>query len=61
MTEHVSKCGVNSNFGVSETVTPPVASSTSPWGMALATSMFSAATGWVIEEVARKVRKKKRR
>lgn len=32
----------------------------SPWALALATSVFGAATGWVIEEVARKVRRKRR-
>ena len=34
---------------------------TSPWAFALTTSVVGAATGWVIEEIARKIRKKKRR
>ena len=32
----------------------------SPWAVVLATSVVSAATGWVLEEVAEKVRKKRR-
>lgn len=39
----------------------PVASSGSPWGMALATSVVSAAAGWAIEEVVQKFRGKRRR
>lgn len=45
--------------GRSEELTAPVPSAprpTSPWTMALATTVFSVATGWVIEEVARKIR-----
>lgn len=41
-----------------ETTAPAPRPSTgaSPWTMALATSVVGAATGWVIEEIARKVR-----
>lgn len=39
----------------------PAAAATSPWGMALATSVVGAATGWIIEEVVQKVRGKRRR
>lgn len=39
-----------------EDLTPPATSSSSPWGMVVATSVVSAAAGWVIEEVARKFR-----
>lgn len=46
-------------FGQAEIVAPAVGAS--PWGVALATSIVGAATGWVIEEIASKVRKKKRR
>jgi hypothetical protein len=41
--------------------TTMAATATSPWLFALATSAMGAATGWVIEEVAKKVRGKKRR
>ena len=34
--------------------------SSSPWPIAIATSVVGAATGWVIEELASNVRKKKR-
>ncbi len=43
-----------------EDVSPPSKTS-SQWGVAIATSVIGAATGWVIEEVARNVRKKHRR
>lgn len=42
-----------------EDPTPPAASGSSPWGMVVATSVVSAAAGWVIEEVARKFRGKR--
>jgi hypothetical protein len=38
----------------------PVATA-SPWAIALATSVVGAATGWVIEEVARRTIRKKSR
>ncbi len=47
-------------FGQSE-VAHPVATSGSPWAIALATSVVGAATGWVIEEVAARTIRKKRR
>jgi hypothetical protein len=43
------------------TVAAPVVHAPSPWVFAVATSVISAATGWVIEEAARAVRKRKRR
>lgn len=42
-------------------VAAPVVRAPSPWVFAVATSVISAATGWVIEEAARAVRKRKRR
>ena len=47
-------------FGQSEIARPVVAPS-SPWALALATSVVGAATGWVIEEVARRTIRKKNR
>jgi len=49
--------GVNTvdGFGDQQT-TPPAVPVTAPWKVAVATSMLSAATGWAIEAVARKVR-----
>jgi len=47
-------------FGQAELVAP-VAAATSPWPEVFVTSVVSAAAGWVIEEVARNVRGKKRR
>lgn len=38
-----------------------VASGASPWTLALATSVVGAATGWLIEEVATRVRGRRRR
>jgi len=46
-------------FGQVEALAVPAA--TSPWTVALVTSVVGAATGWVIEEVARKTRKKRTR
>jgi len=50
-------------FGQEEILAPAVvaAVSPSPWQVALVTTMLGAATGWVIEEVAKVVRGKKRR
>ena len=42
-------------FGQAEIVLP-TAAATSPWTVALATSVVGAATGWVIEEIARNFR-----
>ena len=46
-------------FGQAELAAPAV--TTSPWALALATSVVGAATGWVIEEFAQRVRGKRRR
>lgn len=46
-------------FGQSEALAAPVVV-TSPWTVALVTSVVGAATGWVIEETARRVRKRRR-
>jgi prepilin signal peptidase PulO-like enzyme (type II secretory pathway) len=46
-------------FGNAALIAPAVA--TSPWKVALVTSVVSAATGWVIEEVAQATRRKRRR
>jgi mannitol-specific phosphotransferase system IIBC component len=46
-------------LGQVEAVAPVVATA-SPWGLALATSVVGAAAGWCIEEVAKKIRKKRR-
>jgi len=50
-------------FGQEEILAPvaAAAASASPWAMALATSVLGAATGWVIEEIARGVRGRKKR
>jgi membrane protein YqaA with SNARE-associated domain len=48
-------------FGEAKVVRPPTAAPPSPWTVALVTSVVGAATGWVIEEVARKTRERKRR
>lgn len=48
-------------FGGPEMLAVPVAAA-SPWTVALVTSVVGATAGWVIEEVAqRTIRKKKRR
>ena len=46
-------------FGQVEAFAIPVA--TSPWKVAVVTSVIGAATGWVIEEVARRTIRKKSR
>lgn len=51
-------------FGQEEILAPATVAavaSTSPWKVALVTTVLGAATGWVIEEVARIVRGKKKR
>jgi len=47
-------------FGQEE-ILAPVAAAPSPWAVALVTSMLGATTGWLIEEVARSVRGKRKR
>jgi len=47
-------------FGQVEALAVP-ATTTSPWTVALVTSVVSAVAGWAVEEVARKASGKKRR
>lgn len=47
-------------FGQAEVIAAPVAA-TSPWTVALVTSVVSAAAGWALEEVSRRARGKRRR
>jgi hypothetical protein len=49
----------SAGFGQSEVVAPATAQTPS-WALALATSVMSAAAGWVIEEAARSVRGKRK-
>jgi hypothetical protein len=59
MTEQLSLGGTPVGFGNAALIAPVAA--TSPWKVALVTSVVSATAGWVIEEVAqRTIRKKKR-
>lgn len=48
-------------IGCAEPVAPPVAPGPGPWTIALTTTVVSAATGWVIEEIARSARRKRQR
>lgn len=51
-------------FGQGEALALPAAASvgiTSPWTVALTTSVVGAAAGWVIEEIVRSTRRRKRR
>jgi hypothetical protein len=51
-------------FGQEEILAPTAATAvaaTSPWRIALVTTVLSAATGWVIDEVVRVIRGKKKR
>jgi len=47
--------------GLAEVSAPPTAPPTSPWALAVGSSIVAAAAGWVIEEVASNVRGKRRR
>ena len=49
-------------FGQGEELVIPaaVAGAASPWAVALATSVVGAATGWAIEEIATRVRGRRR-
>lgn len=47
-------------FGDGELSSPAIAA-TSPWPMMLVTTVVSATTGWVLEEIAYKSRRRKRR
>jgi hypothetical protein len=59
--ERISRDSILVGFGQEGLAAPPAAAAAvSPWALTLATSVVGAATGWVIEEFARKVRKKKR-
>jgi hypothetical protein len=58
MTEQLSLGGTPVGFGQAALVAPVVV--TSPWKVALVTSVVSATAGWVIEEIASKFRKKRR-
>lgn len=47
-------------FGQAAPVAAPAVQATSPWAVALTTSVLGAATGWLIEEVARRARRRRR-
>lgn len=47
--------------GLGQAFAAPTVAATSPWTIALVTSTVSAAAGWVIEEIATHVRRRKRR
>ena len=47
--------------GFGDPIVVPVAAAASPWGAMFATSVVSAVTGWVLDEVVRSVRKRKKR
>jgi len=48
-------------FGQTETLVPPAAASApSLWTTAILTSVVGGATSWVVEEIAKKVRGKRR-
>lgn len=50
-----SECACKKVLGIGD-ISVPVATSVSPWAVALTTSIVSAATGWMIEEIAKRVR-----
>jgi hypothetical protein len=56
----ISLRGAPIGFGQEGLAAPVAAAAGMPWGMALATSVIGAATGWVIEEIATKIRGKRR-
>lgn len=61
MSERIQRGGAPVvGFGQAELAAPAAAAAAagipSPWTLALATSVVGAATGWVIEEIARNVR-----
>jgi len=56
-----SECACKKVLGIGDDVTVPPHPHSSPWAVALATSIMGAATGWVIEEVARHVRERDQR
>ena len=62
MNEKISLKGAPIGFGEPVTmVSAPSVAATSPWVLTVATSVIGAATGWVLEEIAQKVRRKRRR
>ena len=46
-------------FGQAEVVVPAAATGPSAWTVAIVTSVVGGATSWVVEEIAKKVRKKR--
>ena len=58
MEEKIIRNGIA--LGQAETIVAPAIAAHSPWAVALVTSVVGAATGWVIEEVARKAKGKRR-
>jgi hypothetical protein len=46
--------------GIGQVVTAPAVAGASPWALALATSVVGAATGWIMEEIARGAKKRRR-
>lgn len=63
MNEHLFLNGLPVGSGEVGTVVAPVAVATeaSPWTVALVTSAIGTATSWVLEEVVRSARKRRRR
>lgn len=55
-----SECACRKVLGIGQ-ITAPVATAVSPWAVALTTSIVSAATGWVIEEIVQSVRGRRKR
>ncbi len=47
-------------FGQAELVAPAATTAPSLWTTAILTSVVGGATSWVVEEIAKKVRKKRR-
>jgi hypothetical protein len=47
-------------FGQAEAIVAPAAT-TSPWAVAIVTSIVSAAAGWALDEAAHHARKRRRR
>ena len=53
-----SECACKKVLGVGDGLTAPAPVHTSPWTVAVATSVVGAATGWAIEEIAKAVRRR---
>lgn len=58
MEEKVTRNGIA--LGQAEAIYAPIVAAHSPWAVALVTSVVGAATGWVIEEVAKRARGRRR-